>query len=216
MDMESYVSVVGVWLRTVMSGGTAPLPKIEASTDHVADAWFAPQFVVLGTKIPVDAMANFQRFQGEHLVRRQITKERTATAWIGKDVIYGGEFTSKTKDAETTTQFHPATVQWRTPLGKVGWIRLITCPLVDAAADEHGLTIVATGDIRLRFFAPNAGPTKVSSTRWELPGLNVDVSSDAKGFAQTKSGEAMDVTYSGMTKMTLSIHPIPLPRKNAN
>lgn len=213
MDMESYVSVVGVWLRTVLSAGTAPLPRIEASTDHVADAWFAPQFVVLGAKIPSDAMTNFQRFQGEHLVRRQITKERTATAWIGKEVIYGGEFTSKTKDAGTTTQFHPATVQWRTPSGKVGWIRLIECPLVDATADEHGLTIVATGDIRLRLFAPNSVPSKISSSRWELPGLNVEVSSDAKGFTQTKSGDALDVTYSGMTKMTLSIGPVTLQDK---
>jgi hypothetical protein len=104
-------------------------------------------------------------------------------------------------------------VQWRTPSGKVGWIRLIECPLVDATADEHGLTIVATGDIRLRLFAPNSVPSKISSSRWELPGLNVEVSSDAKGFTQTKSGDALDVTYSGMTKMTLSIGPVTLQDK---
>ena len=205
MDMESYVSVVGVWLRTVMSAGAAPLPRIEAGTDHVADAWFAPQFVVLGTKIPSDAMAKFRRFQGEHLVRRQITKERAATAWIGREVIYGGEFTSKTKDAGAQTQFHPATVQWRTPSGKIGWIRLVQCPLVDATADEHGLTIVSTGEIRLRLFAPSAELAKIDAKRWELPGLSVEVSSDEKGFAKTMSGETMDVVYSGMTKMVLRI-----------
>lgn len=207
MDMESYVSVVGVWLRTVMNEEAAPLPRIVAATDHVADVWFAPQFVVLGTRIPADAMSNFQSFEGEHVVRRRVTKEREATAWIGKDVIYGGEFTSKTKDAGSTTQFHPATVQWRMPSGKIGWIRLVECPAVDATADEHGLTIVATGDIRLRIFAPESVPTKMNSTRWELPGLDVEISTDAKGFARSKAKGNMDLTYSGMTRMMLRIYP---------
>jgi hypothetical protein len=37
MDMESYVSVVGVWMRTALDAKRAPLPAIAASTDHVAD-----------------------------------------------------------------------------------------------------------------------------------------------------------------------------------
>ncbi len=36
MDMESYVSVVGVWMRTVLDAKNAPLPPIAATTDHVA------------------------------------------------------------------------------------------------------------------------------------------------------------------------------------
>ena len=56
MDMESYVSIVGVWMRTVLDAQNAPLPKITASTDHVADVWFAPHLSILGTRIPSEAL----------------------------------------------------------------------------------------------------------------------------------------------------------------
>ena len=58
---------------------------------------------------------------GERQFTRQITDDRVATAWIGKDIVYGGETTNKTRDSGPQTnfhQFHPATVQWRTRAGK--------------------------------------------------------------------------------------------------
>ena len=61
MDMESYVSVVGVWMRTVLDAQNAPLPKITESTDHVADVWFAPHLAILGTQIPKDAFGKMKR-----------------------------------------------------------------------------------------------------------------------------------------------------------
>ena len=92
MDMESYVSVVGVWMRTVLDAARAPLPTIGPETDHVADVWYAPHIAILGPRIPSDALEKMRMFEGEHLVRRQITTQRVATAWIGRDVIIGGEF----------------------------------------------------------------------------------------------------------------------------
>ena len=173
MDMESYVSVVGVWMRTVLDSQNAPLPKIAASTDHVADVWFAPHLSILGTRIPTVALEQMKKFQGEHLLRKQITEQRVATAWIGRDVIFGGEATGKTKDAGTTTQFHPATIQWRTPSGEIGWVRLMESPMIDATADKEGLTISTTGTIRLRIHAKDMVQTKITATEWELPGLHV-------------------------------------------
>ncbi len=125
MDMESYVSVAGVWMRTVLDVQKAPLPKISATTDHVEDVWFAPLLAILGTRIPQNALEKINKFEGEHLLHKQITEQRAATAWIGRDVIYGGEVTGKTKDSGTTTQFHPATIQWRTPSKAIGWVRLV-------------------------------------------------------------------------------------------
>jgi hypothetical protein len=205
MDMESYVSIVGVWMRTVLDAQAAPLPAIAASTDHVADAWFAPHLAILGTRIPPDALAKIKKFEGEHLLHKQITAERVATAWIGRDVIFGGESTNKTKDAGTTTQFHPATVQWRTPSGEIGWVRLMQSPMIDATADKQGLTISATGTVRLRIHAKDIVQTKISQTAWELPGLHVAVSSDAKTFSMEKAGDAIDLVYVAMTGMRLDI-----------
>jgi hypothetical protein len=205
MDMESYVSIVGVWMRTVLDAKSAPLPPIAASTDHVADVWFAPHITILGTPIPADALAKMKKFDGDHQLRKQITEERVATAWIGRDVIFGGESTNKTKDAGTTSQFHPATVQWRTPSGEIGWVRLVQSPMIDVTADEHGLKISATGTIRLRIHAKEMVQAKVGEKQWDLPGLRVSVDSDAKIFSIEKAEDATDLVYSGMSKMTLGI-----------
>jgi hypothetical protein len=144
-------------------------------------------------------------FKGDHLLHKQITAERVATAWIGRDVIFGGEITGKTKDAGTTTQFHPATIQWRTPSGEIGWVRLMESPMIDATADKQGLTISTTGTIRLRIHAKDMMQTKISATAWELPGLSVAVTSDAKNFSVQKTEDAMDLIYAGMTGMKLDI-----------
>jgi hypothetical protein len=205
MDMESYVSVVGVWMRTVLPADAAPLPKVAESTDHVADAWFGPHIAILGTQIPADALAKMKKFEGERLVHKQITDDRVATAWIGRAVMFGGEATSKTKDAGTTTQFHPATVQWRTPTGEIGWVRLVQCPVVDATADKQGLTISTTGDVRWRIHAKGMDQAKITANSWELPGLKIVISSDSKNFKMENAKEDVDIMYTGITGMRLDI-----------
>ena len=55
MDMESYVSLVGVWMRTALEASAAPLPRMTAATDHLADIWLAPHIALLGTRIPAEA-----------------------------------------------------------------------------------------------------------------------------------------------------------------
>src|ERR1700712_2856331 len=85
MDMESYVAVTGVWLRSVLPAKQAPLPEhLALNTDHIADVWFAPQVAILGARIPAEAMKKFSTFSGPHLVTRTIDEQRTATAWIGQ------------------------------------------------------------------------------------------------------------------------------------
>jgi hypothetical protein len=205
MDMESYVSVVGVWMRTVLDAAHAPLPIPTATTDHVADIWFAPHIAILATSIPADALARMKAFTGEHLVSKHISDERLATAWIGQHVMFGGESTNKTRDVGPTSQFHPATVQWRTPSGEIGWIQLTQAPMIDATADEHGLTISASGTVRLRIHAKDLTPDKVSATSWEMPGLRIGVDSDEKTFTIEQQPDAIDVVYTGMNRMRLNI-----------
>lgn len=205
MDMESYVAVVGVWMRTVLDAKMAPLPPIATTTNHVADVWFAPHLAILGTRIPPEAFVKIKRFSGDHLVHKQITEQRVATAWIGRDVIFGGESTGKAKDAGTTTQFHPATVQWRTPSAEIGWVRLVQSPMIDAIASQQGLTISATGTIRFRIHARDSVPGNITEKQWNLPGLNIAVNSDAKSCRVEKTGDATDLVYTEMTRMKLII-----------
>jgi hypothetical protein len=205
MNMEEYVSVVGVWMRTVLDADHAPLPEITPLTDHVADVWLAPHIAILGTHIPADALAKMHRFQGEHLVHRQITDDRAATAWIGNRVIFGGEFTHKTKDAGPASQFHPATVQWRTPSGEIGWVQLVECPMVDVIADKTGLTISTSGTVRFRIYAKNLSAEKLTTKNWDLPGLHIAVTSDGKSFRTEQTGSTVDLIYSDLTHMMLAI-----------
>ena len=206
MDMQSYVSVMGLWLRTVLDADHAPLTGFDnLPVDHVPDLWLVPPIVVLDTRIPADAMAKFEHFPGPHQVNRPIADQRVATAWIGKTVIYGGEITGHTRDVDARSQLHPVTVQWQAPNGKIGWIQLTRCPLIDASANKSGITITAAGDVSFRLSAPGVASSAVTSDQWKLPGLAVQVKSDAKNFKATQDGPFVDVEYQGMTQMTLTI-----------
>lgn len=205
MDMESYVSVVGVWMRTRLDAAHAPLPPLTGTTDHMPDVWFAPHLAILGTRIPADAAVKMTHFSGPHRVEQAIDGKRTATAWLGKQIVWGGEMTSLSKDAGPSSQFHPATVQWRTPSGKIGWVLVVECPPVNANADEHGLTIEAAGDVKLQIHAVGAEKAKLTREGWSLPGLNIKVATDAAGFSVSESAGNLYVTYTGMHRMRLDI-----------
>jgi len=207
MDMESYVSVVGVWMRTALDAKHAPLAPITPTTDHLADVWFAPHLAALGTRIPADAFKQMTAFQGEHLERTQITDQRIATAWIGNRVIFGGEATGKTKDAGPGSQFHPATIQWRTPSGEIGWVQLVESPAIDATADERGISISTTGTVKIRIHAKGIAKDKITATSWVAPGLQVGIKADQKNFTADANGDNVDLVYSGITAMRWNIAP---------
>jgi len=208
MDMQSYVSVVGLWLRTVLGADQAPLPKLDPPVDHVADLWFVPALVVLDTRVPDDAMKSFRKFPGDHLVRRQITDQRIATAWIGQNVIYGGEITNHSRFVDSEGQFHPFTVQWKLPDGKIGWILLTRSPMIDATADKEGITISAKGDVSFRISVPGAATGAAKASEWNLPGLVIHVEADSKMFKAEQHGQFLDVSYTGISKMTLTINSL--------
>jgi hypothetical protein len=207
MDMTKYVAVTGVWMRSMMSAETAPLPEhMTLATDHVADLWFAPQVAVLGAQLPTEAMAKMKKFAGPHFIDKAVDDRRKVTTWVGKNAIWGGEFTSRTKDTGHTTQFHPATIQWKMPSGEVGWMKITRSEKIDAVADMHGIKVATDGDVTLRIFADaKIAPTKDA---WPLPGLSVKVQADATGFSASKPTDCegcVDLTYKGVHSMRMDI-----------
>ena len=211
MDMESYVAVTGVWLRSVLPAPQAPLPEqLSLSTDHMADLWLAPQVAILSARIPALAMKKFRTFTAPHQVTRTIDDKRVATAWIGEHAIWGGEATTLGKDVGPTSQFHPATVQWRTPSGKIGWVQLTRAPDLNATADHDGITIETKGDVTFRIVANGIAASSISAKQWNLPGMAIGVESDG-GFSSHPGGtaetpHAIDVTYSGVSRIRLWLH----------
>lgn len=215
MDMSTYVTPTGVWMRTVLSANIAPLPEHPTlDTYQISDLWFAPQITLLGTNVSAATIARLSHFNGPRFVNRTIDAQRRATAWIGRDAIWGGEFTSLTKDTGNKTQFHPVDVQWRLPsghpaAGQIAWIELTKSPTIDAIADQHGVSITTHGDISFRIYTGPATPT-LTQTSWPLPALAVAIHSDAKGFTTqhpAACAACTDVTYKDVHNLRLDIHP---------
>ena len=212
MDMETYVALVGVWMRMLLPAERAPLPVMDAQTDHLADLWFAPMFTALGAKPPDSALAEMRSLFSEHAVRRQITDDRMATAWIGRNVILGGQVTGLTKDAPADTQFHAATAQWRTPEGSIGWFYVLRAPKIDALVEKTSIRITAHGDVVFRMKAAGAERAKITANKWSLPGLTVTIEGDQQGFevkkgAYYRPGDCFEMTYAGMHDLTLTVTP---------
>jgi hypothetical protein len=174
MDMESYVAVTGLWLRAVLPAKSAPLPiHLTSDTDHVNDLYFTPPILLLGGHIPAAAMTKFTTYAGPHLVNLPIDDQRTATAWIGPNAIWGAESTTLTRDVQGKSQFHPVTVQWRMPSGQIGWIQLTRCPKINAVADKDGITIETDGDVDFVVQPGTGAQPQLTAGKWTLPGMTV-------------------------------------------
>lgn len=212
MDMETYVAYTGVWMRTLLPANKAPLPIPDAHTDHLPDLWFAPQVVILGANPPAEALTKMRSFSGEHAVSRQITDERSATAWIGNKIILGGENTKLTKAAPEGTQFHAATAQWRTPSGSIGWFFVSQAPEINADVDKTTMHITANGTVVFRLKAAGAKREDITAGKWTLPGLTVTIAGDQRSFSVKeatyyKPGDSFEITYTDMKQLKLVVAP---------
>jgi hypothetical protein len=205
MDLRRYVSLTGLWLALVVDPPLVPLPDPQGPMDHAADFGFAPCLISLGAVVPADAIKHFEKFQGVRQVTRVITSQRTATAWLGETVMIGGEITQLSRAAgpASRTNFYPATIHWKTPGGQIGWILLHDAPRVDARATENQLTIAAIGDSTFHLSAPGLSADQLTRQRWTLPGLVVDVDTDAAGFTCTPTAGGAEVRYTAATRFVL-------------
>jgi hypothetical protein len=201
MDMNTYVQLTGLWLRTVLDANQSPLPE-------TGDFDYIPHFAILGTRIPAEAMDHFKQFVKERLVERVITSKRVATSWIGEKYILGAEETALTrlvasKGEPAAHQYHPVTVHWKTPKGKISWIKLIDSSRLNARAEKGKLSIDCIGDATFRIFSPGLKGLTFRSDLWALPGLSVSIDSDAMQFSVTQGDGYVDIHYLAATRFIL-------------
>ena len=213
LDMRQYVSLTGVWMALVLPVELTPLPDAGKPMDHAHDFVFGPAFVLLGAPIPSDVLAGFREFQGDRHLERKITPERTATAWITRDVMLGGEVTQRTRGAGPNTpynQFIPATGHWRIGADEVGAFALIACPAVDARADAGTLSIATDrGDSTFRIVGAGVTANQITRDRWTLPNLTVEITTDAVA-SDVRNGEGfLEIVYRSATQLNFRISRTP-------
>jgi len=213
LDMRHYVSLIGVWMGLALPVELTPLPDLGEPMDHAHDFVFAPAFVLLGARIPADVLGGFREFQGDRRLERTITPERTATAWISRDVMLGGEVTQRTRGAGPDTpynQFVPATAHWRVGTNEVGAFALITCPAVDARADSGKLSIATDrGDSTFRIAAAGVAANQITREHWALPNLSVEITTDAASIDVSQREGFFEVVYRSATTLDLRVTRVP-------
>jgi hypothetical protein len=186
MDMHRYVAALALWLWPAIGRSATPLPELGAEVvDHGHDLILGSCVELLGSVVPSDLLDWFQTFRGPVRVEREIgrSRSRIVSAWLDEDVMLGAE------DAEDAWpawhQYHPATVHWRAPDGSIGSIRLVHNGSTQARADEGVLEVrcgPALDASSLPTFLVDVDgldPTGISTSRWRLPGFEVQVETEA-------------------------------------
>lgn len=188
MDMQHYVSLVGMWVCLEIGHEAAPFPDLTQPFEHEHDFCFVPCCVAVDVNVPTSVRHSLLSFQGEHQVERIITAEphRVATAWLGERLLIGGEHTSYSPPA--SDQLHPATIHWQSSDGKIGWVRLLNNMAIPvnarAAKDLLSITYIsqgeATPDIIFHIQATDRPATILQPNYWQLADLTVQIATNAQ------------------------------------
>lgn len=171
MDMGRYAALLGMWVWLETGREKAPFPSLRETFYHSADVCFGLLAVLVGTDVPAEALPHLLAFQGPRRVEQRITDQRVASAWLEADLILGAEHTSRSKPGYN--QFHPLTIHWRIPDGRLGWAKLVHTHPVDVVAGQRTLALAGQGPVQFVIYSP--GPFEIHEARWALNGLTVTV-----------------------------------------
>lgn len=203
MDMNDYISVLGLWIASLVPREHAPLPDVDQDFKHAGDYFFPPLIALVEPQIPAALRPHFTAFQGERLIERQIESGRVATAWLAEDMMLGGEVDHV--NADRSDQYHPATVHWKTASGLLAWSRLRSDSLLHAEARPRELHI--TGEdmraIICDVHAQQADPNTIQADQWSLPGLKVRLDPAAAGLDVTPTEAGLRVQLAAPGPLTL-------------
>ncbi len=198
MDMTVYVSLLGLWVAGAIGIERAPLPRFEPGAEHGHDFFLGPLVAALGPRLPDGVGDALERFEGPRRIRQPIADEpaRVATGWLGEHAMSGAD--AFEVDLSGWDQYVAATLHWRHSDGSVAWLAVRAPGPSRAEAVEGGLEIDwapvdpdALAVVRVR--APGADPADLGDDRWRLPGLDLEVTTDAVRSSTTATSSGLRV-----------------------
>lgn len=206
MDLQQYVSLVGVWLAEYLGPTLAPLPEISASMEHGHDILWAPLFHLVKSRLPEEAEAEFRMFSGERQITQWVpgANKRIATAWIGNGQMWGGESNELAKPP--AERIRPATFFWSASDNSVSWINLSRSGNMDATASKNGLEmkfVKSDAVFKVRTLKPES--SVLTLTRWEFDGLYLNVDTDASTLSVARDSDQLEVRLAGVTRVQLTV-----------
>jgi hypothetical protein len=186
MDMTWYVAKIGMFFRLELPAELAPLPDPTREFDHAHDFAVAPVVAMLGAEIPADAREMLRVPITERFVEHAIEDERIATAFLGREWMWGGERGAK---MNSSSQNHFATAHWLQPDGAVGWLRLENKCFVDVAATSSGLQVRASGGAEAQSLLWHfSSKPQVSVDEWKFSGMTVRLKGERAAWKADDSG----------------------------
>ncbi|GAC1319920.1 MAG: hypothetical protein NVSMB12_19390 [Acidimicrobiales bacterium] len=196
MDMARYVAGVGVWIKHVVGAEAGPLPDLDHPFTHSHDLTLAPVAALVGTHVPEGVSDALRSFAGTRRLERVVGAGRIATAWMDDRLMIGAERGGQRWSG--WAQYHPATVHWAEPSGRTRWIRLVHAGPVEARTGPAELHAACgphprRGRPEPTFLVSAAGA--FSADRWELPGLTVEVRTNASFVGAPRAGDLAEVRY---------------------
>lgn len=82
---------------------------------------------------------------------------------------------------------------------------MIQAPPLDVTATRDGLAISGTGDIQFLIHASESTEAGVQETEWQLPGLTIRLTTDARRFTEHREGQDIQADYSATTTVNFTI-----------
>ena len=204
MDMTDYIADVGLWIAAALPAEFAPLPNIDQPFDHAADFYFMPLVALVDTIPPDDVIPHLRAFQGERYLERTIEPGRTASAWLSKDLMLGGEV--DTLNPARSDQFHPATAHWKAPDGSIGWLRTRSATLIQAKVELNIMQLSSDEKTEYVFQIriSDAHTFLIKSTRWTFSGISINLERPDTPYTIQLNGNLLTIQFSSNTGVKLT------------
>ncbi|KAK8008222.1 hypothetical protein PG991_010773 [Apiospora marii] len=197
-DMNRYVSLMGLWMWTLIGKEKSSLIRKPQVMSHSADWAWSPLMAVLAdfhaTLLPEGVLESLTHFGGERTFEAQAYyppydhAPRNITTWLSENITIGAESYNETVVGGPSTSqesFNPAVVQWKAG-GEIGFLSLYP---TETSLD------VQVAPWRLDLSYPEGNSSSVFT-------LVVSAFADGRTVRGWKDVKGLDVVVSGNVNMT--------------